>query len=292
MDHVWNSLAQAAAIAIIATALAFISRATGVFILEAAVFGTASALALAGAVSRQSPAAPQLSWFLLSALLSLGLSVALINFYRHCRRARGGDSTALMMSFALMNTLALTITSVTDGKSVNIDSEAFGSPLRVAIVGWAVMGLICVLMRGRRFLAMIKLARDNDSLLSTFGISASIVRLIVTLTSCSLLALGVAVYVFRQENFSTSKADVYVIPAFAVAICQSRLKVVLIGSLSIILVFLEQFLESNGQLILGRAYEGALLVALALSSSAADFVGIRLRGYKLTRSRLRIEAHL
>ena len=264
MYFLLSALAQASAIAIIAIALALFLRATGVVILEATIFGTALALAVVTGISRQSAAAPRGGWFLLSAILALLLTVSLLAFYRVCRSARGGDATTLMMSFALMNVLALTMSKLTDGKSVNVGADFLGNPLGVSLLGWGVILAFHIASRRGSSLSAVKLARDNDALLTTFGLSGNRIRITTTLLACVFLALGSLLFIIEQENFSASKYELYLIPAFSVAISRKRLNALSIGATSLGLVVTERLLEFFGPPLLQRVYQSIILVVLAL----------------------------
>ena len=207
MPFLWSALAQASAIALVAIALALLLRSTGVVVLEATVFGTAIALAVVTGLSHQSRAAPEGRWFIASAVIALILTISLLAFYRLCRAARGGDATTLMMSFALMNALALVMTNLTDGKSVNVGSDLLGNPIVVATIGWVIIFSLYIASRRGPGFAALKLARENDALLVTFGLSGQKIRMSITLIACALLAIGSMLFVIGQENFAANRYE-------------------------------------------------------------------------------------
>jgi hypothetical protein len=280
------ALAQASAVALISIGLGIILRSTGVFVLETTIFGTAAALGLVTALFHQSSAAPPGEWFVASALIALALSVSLLFFYRLCRSARGGEATTMMMSFALMNALARTMTALTDGKSVNI---GLNDPIMLALLGWGVILTLYWLSRKNDDkLVALKLARDNDTLLANFGLSGPKIRFITILGGSGLLAFGAVLYILQQENFAANKFEVYLIPAFAVAISRQRLDTFSMASMALCLVIVEKLLESWGALVLLRAYQSMILVALALIGPLGAALYKRYRSRSLLRKEIRI----
>ena len=175
-----------------------------------------------------------------------------------------GEATTLVMSFALMTCLSLIANRLTEGKSIAVGDAVLGNALITALVGWATVIVIWRLSLTPEVQARIKLSRDNDPLLTTFGISGRKVRLLTLIGSCVLLSAGTFLYIAQQDYFAASNYSSYIIPVFAVAISQSSPNVWRISLVSLLLTGIERYLRIWGEPTLIRAYQGGILVALII----------------------------
>ena len=84
----------------------------------------------------------------------------------------------------------------------------------------------------------------------------------------------------------------YLIPAFSVAISHRRLDVILISITSLGLVLAERLLESWGAPLLMRAYQGGILIVLALCAPVITSSYHRIKYSFSSKNEARIKLHV
>jgi hypothetical protein len=255
-------LAEGAAVAIMAFSFSLLLRGAGVFILEAAVFANAVALALFAYVVPQGTAGPDTVRFVMGGSIALvaGLCMGAMA-YRPGRGVVGGEATALAMSFTAMLFWSLVCGRLTDYKPVAI---GVGNLRLLTIVGWLTLGAIYAALSVPRLNAAVKFSRDNEDLLSTFSIHPRLALAWCAATSFVLLVMGTTLYLAVQRNFELRQFSGFLIPVFGIAIVTPRLGVAHITGFSLLLVLSEQYLRvTYGEMLL-PVFQGAVLALFSV----------------------------
>ncbi len=260
-------------IALVAAGFSIMIRATGILPLERVVFAVGLVVAQAE-ISRPDSAADWVRPLLLWSLLALVVGFLLVGPYRGFRLARGGETTALVMSFALMNGLLVFAQRSSGGRSV---------PTRVSTLAvLLVLASVAVFVGSGSFLrwsgagAAVRLARDCGDYLSSFGVSPRRVWLRTDVLSILLMCLGFATFAASQDNFSMGRFEKVLIPAFGIALASRTLNFFSILTLSLVMVISQKALfQLFGNAVLDRAYQSGvfvlvILLGLALSRPASS----------------------
>ncbi len=258
-----ETVVSSLSVAFVALGLALSFRATGTFLLEHAV----AALIISFVVlislrgGRSGVSIPTLAAV---AIISLLVGECLYHLYYSWRSVRGGESSSLVTSYAVMNTLALLAERVTQGRSIQTRLELSG----VALISCLALSLLIIwwMLRRSRLEAQVKLARDARGLLQSFGVSPRKVIFYTKLVSVALLTFGALGYLLTKENFSISRLELLLIPSFAVVLATVELSVLRITIFSAAIVICEySMIYFLGNSVLVKVYQsGLFLVMVAL----------------------------
>jgi hypothetical protein len=253
---------DAISVSVVSIALAIVLRAFGVIPLERLVFSLGLSLALLAAIKRNVNLGTY--WPLIAvSLVALLLGALLLPFYRYCRKAKGGDAMALVMSFALMNMLAIFANQSIQGRS--IPTRLSGSQT-LAGAGFLIIVLsVRFFLEESRLETGLKLYCDASAFLRNFVRPLPIVLLRVEILSTLLAFIGVLGFLVSKENFSMQRLHLLLIPSFAACLASRTLKIepIVLTALSVILVsYAIVYLFGNS--ILVQAYQAALFIVVVL----------------------------
>jgi branched-subunit amino acid ABC-type transport system permease component len=142
--------------------------------------------------------------------------------------------------------------------------------LMVVILSALVLVGTVLYLRRTRLNAALQLAKDDYRLLATFGCDSNQVRRHILVIAVVLCTVGASLYVSLQETFAVANSYAVLVPGFAVAISQSRIRV---GRL----VATGLFLASAGELLTQYTNELLRDVHQAVLFSLVVFAGISSR---------------
>ena len=242
MEYLLEIVSASLSISLLAYGLSLIQRSYGIVVLETLPFAIGCSLFFLDSLRPRSPSTLYAPALILPTLASLISIFVLQKWYSRWRLRVAGEPTALLLSFAIMNVWILYMSKASNGLSVPLGLEDFGiirTKLRLEAIDISLSLLVIiatVLYLGRRgLMAAIKLAKDDHRLLTTFGHDANRVKRRVLYVSIGLCTIGTLLFVSLQDTFAVSNCFAVLIPAFAVAIAQNRIKAIHIAALSLLL---------------------------------------------------------
>jgi hypothetical protein len=274
-------------IALVAMGLFLLQRSHGVAPLESLALAICLGMLVLSAIQPGSVSTVQSSQLLLPIAASGVLLICAHRYYVRWRLRVAGESTTMILSFALLNCCLLIMSSTTGARSLAIglsDTLLIQSKVRLEFV-IICSALICLLVltlllkhKGRT--AALQLAKDDYRLLETFGIKADAVRARVLGASILTCFLGALFYLSLQESFSVVNSYALIVPTFAIAIAQNRLSTIqmiisaflLIGSVQLLTQFTSELLRDFHQAIIFSLLVSGELIRRELSST--DFLSI------------------
>lgn len=199
-----------------------------------------------------------------------------------------------------MNCCLLAMSIATSSRSVPLglaDSSLIRtkSHLEVLVVALAalVLAVTVLYLRHKRLIAALQLSKDDHRLLATFGRDSNQVRRHVLVVAVVLCTVGVSLYVSLQETFAVSNSYAVLVPGFAIAISQSRMRVSRLLVTAFFLVAAVELLTQYTTELLRDFHQAVLFsffVFAGVSSRTASDTGIilawRRRLAQLTRGAL------
>jgi hypothetical protein len=272
MTLLFEILSVACAICIIALGFSLLQRSHGVVILETFALGVGVVLFLFSLVLEATPSTLH-AGTLVSPLIITGVILALIpRWYATWRMRMAGEPTILILSFSIMNTLLLTMSVLSRGRSVPLSFASTGYvtkwQLELLLTGLSigVLAAAVFLLSRHGFMAAVQLSQDDDRFLRTFGRDAIEIKRKVLGVAASLCTIGMFVFIVLQENFAVVQSDVVLVPAFAVAISQQGSRIVRLFLTSVLLAGAERILVLQSSELLRQFHQGVLFALLVFGS--------------------------
>jgi hypothetical protein len=232
MDYLLEFVSISLAIALVAFGLMLIQRSHGIAVLETVPLATGLSLFSLGSIRPDSTSTLHTPALILP-IVACGLLIRLLQpCYARWRLRVAGESTTLLLSFALMNCCLLGTSIATSARSVPLglaDSSFIRTKFRLELIVVALSSLALAVtilyLRQRRLIAALQLSKDDHRLLATFGRDSNQVRRHVLVVATGLCTLGMFLFVSLQETFAVLNSYAVLVPSFAIAISQSRIRV-------------------------------------------------------------------
>jgi hypothetical protein len=284
MEYLVEFASTSMALSLVAIGLLLLQRCHGVAFLE--MVPLASGLALfplsLGAPFSASTVRP--SGLVIPILFCASLLIILQPYYRRWRLRVAGESTTLLLSFASMNCCLLLFSITTKGRAVSVDladASFIGGKTHLELLVIGLSGVFLTVLplylRKTRLIAAMQLAKDDHRLLTTFGRNPITVRAHILLIAMISSAFGVGLYISLQESFSIVNSYSIIVPAFAISISLSRIRVPYVVISMFVLVASRQLLTQFTSESLRDCHEGmlfSLFVLAAIGSRRATIAGI------------------
>ncbi len=232
--------------------------------LELSIFGTSISLALFSLFHPSKNVNELSKSFLVFGLVAFVCVFLASRLYRCSRSSRGGEATGIIMSLSLMNFLASFIDKITGSKAIPININISNKPYLPFLLAAFTSIFLLIIVRNKRISGLIKLARDNDSLLSSFGFNGEKIRSLAAASIAIISAIGFVTYISVQTTFSMTNHMQILIPSFAIAISIEKLNFPLLLLISFIVTYIEHIFVSSGSPILLKAYESLSFIAILL----------------------------
>jgi len=277
-------VSSALALSVVSLGLCATDRCIGVVPLEILPLGVGSSLGILSLLGTGSPST-------LSGrdILPLAIGCAVLVFFLHplyveWRLRLGGESISLMFSFAVMTCWIQAMSISTDSKSINPiipefirSNQSLNLKLIVIVVSLSVLFLAANLSRRHGALAALQLSLGDSRLLATFGLSSASCQRIVLAFSILLIAIGSMLYICLQQNFSIQNSYDIIVPAFAISLSQTRIRIPLIMTVSIILMTgIEYLTKVSAESTIREVHQASLfglVVVIALVARLARLSG-------------------
>jgi hypothetical protein len=282
----------ASALFLCALAFAIMQRSSGVVALESCPAALGLAIPLATRLHGLSSRVPAYSadGLLEVGIVAMSLTPILITLYRFARRARGGESIALIMSLAGMMALTTWGEVYCDGaRPVDTRLSIPGLPTTVSYLVIAsfsiavslIIALITARWQRQRSSALLHLAKDDYRYLQAFN-SPSAIRHYSLAASFGLLFGGSLLFVGMQQLFSLGNQLDLVIPAFGVSLFSAGIKPIKLFFGCAAFEAISGYSAARDITILQPAYEAAVFCLLVLAS-AGGFELFKDRFWQLRR---------
>jgi branched-subunit amino acid ABC-type transport system permease component len=286
MEYTLEFLSTSLGIALVALGLLLVQRSHGIAVLETVPLATGLGLFFLGSLRPDSSSTLYIPTLILP---TAGCALAIIvlePLYVRWRLRVAGESTTLILSFAVMNCCLLAMSISTDSRSVPLglaDSHFIRTTSRLE---WMVIALSAVVLVGTifylrytRLVAALQLSKDDHRLLATFGRDSKKVRRHVLALAVVLCTVGASLYISLQETFAVSNSYAILVPGFAIAISQSRIRVIRLLAAGFFLVAVgELFTHYTSELLrdFHRAVLFSFFVFVGVGSRKAHDTGILL----------------
>ncbi len=223
---------SALSLSVVALGLTAIGRCLGTVPLEILPFGIGLSLILISQSAATSTATLSGS-DLLAPILGCGISVfGLHPFYVRWRLRLGGESMSLMFSFALMTFWLQVLSVASNSKSITPAIPEFLSSkeylgLKVISIAASLLALTLAGIVGslRGNLAALQLSLGDSRLLVSFGLRTYTCQLTVLVSGIIFTTVGSLIYICLQQNFSFQNSYDIIIPAFAISLTQTRIRI-------------------------------------------------------------------
>jgi len=265
MENLLDFASTGMAIALVALSLILLQRSQGIVILEIIPLSTALVLIALGSLRKGSASTLDTATLIIPLFACAALVVMFQPLYAKWRLRVAGESTTLLLSFASMNCCLSAMTATTSNRSISLalaDSYLVGTKDRlewavIATAGVALTGIMLYL-RQRRLVAALQLSKDDFRLLQTFGRDPDQVRRHVLAVAIVACTVGMILFVSLQETFSVSNCYAVLIPSFAIAISQNRIRAARLVTASVLLITAEGFLTQHTSELLRAVHRAAL----------------------------------
>jgi hypothetical protein len=292
-------VSSALSLSLISLGLSAVVRCIGVSPLETLPLGIGVSLGLLALCGSSSPSTLS-AWDVLPSALGCAVLLFILHpLYVQWRLRLGGESIALMCSFALMTCWIQVMSICSDSKSINPSipeflraKQSLGVKLIVIVVSLGVCFLAAQLGRHRGRLAALQLSLGDARLLTTFGISSSRYQRSVLAVSIALIVVGSLLYICLQQNFSLQNAYDIVVPAFAISLSQTRVRILTTVTISIVLLTgIELLTRLSAESTIREGHQAALYGAVVVITLVARLA--RLSGRTdLLRRKCRRRTHV
>lgn len=284
MEYLLDFMSTAMSLALVAIGLVLVQRSHGIAVLETIPVATGWALFFLSSLRPTSASTLDTSTLILPSIACAVLLAILQPLYAKWRLRVAGEPTALLLSFASMNCCLLAMSIATSNRSISLglaDSYLIKTKFRLE---WAVIALAAVALAGtmlyvrqRCLMAALQLSKDDHRLLATFGRDSNQVKRHIFIVAILACIAGMLLFASLQETFSVSNSYAVLIPSFAVAISQSRIRVGRLVATALLLVGAERLLtQHTSELLLdvNRAVLFSLFVLVGITSRRAYQTGI------------------
>jgi hypothetical protein len=277
-------VSSALSLSVVSLGLSAIARCIGVVPLEVLPLGIGFSLGFLSLCGRSSP-----STLSGEDVLPLVLCCAVLLFFLHpvyvqWRLRIGGESISLMFSFALMTCWIRAMSIATDSRSFSPNipeflraNQSLGLKLITTFVCLVVLATAAHLSTCRGRLAALQLSLGDSRLLSTFGLSSSFCQRVVLALSILFIVVGSMLYICLQQNFSFQNSYDIVVPAFAISLSQTRIRIPPIIAVSIILLAgIEYLTELSAESTIREGHQALLfgfVVVITLIARIASLSG-------------------
>lgn len=268
MDLLLEFASTSLAIATVALALFLLQRSNGIPLLEVIPLATGAAILLLSSMRHQSASTVNASTLLIPIGGCAVFAFVLQPMYARWRLRIAGESTTLLLSFASMNFWLLLLSIATSARPAAIglaDSKFVGTKehLELVVILIAVASLTAIMfyVKRRRLSAALQLAKDDYRLLESFGERAGQVRRHVLVVAAVVCTLGAVLFISLQEHFAVLNSYSILVPAFAISISQSRIRLMRLVAATFVLAACVQLLTQRTSELL-RDFHQALLFAM------------------------------
>jgi hypothetical protein len=179
-----------------------------------------------------------------------------------------------------MSFLANFIDKMTDSKAVPISIFISRRPYLPLLLAVFISTCLVIILRNKRISGLLKLARDNDSLLYSFGLNGEKIRDMAVASFAIISSIGFVIYLSVQTTFSMINHMQILIPSFAIAISIEKANLPLLLMISLIVTYMEKKFVSSGSPILIKAYNSlsfiGILIGVISIKQAVLFYKLRL----------------
>jgi hypothetical protein len=272
VDYLLEVASTALSIALVSLGLLLLQRSHGIALLEIISLACCLALLLLSSFRPDSVSTLKAATLLVPTLACIIFLAIVQPFYAKWRLKVAGESTSLLISFALMNCLLLAASSATNDRFASLsfaDLPSIRTPLRLEslVCILATLGLAGAILylRNMRLLAALQLSKDDYRLLATFGRDSESVRRHTVVIALLASSLGMCLYISLQETFAVSNCYAVLIPGFGIAIAQSRIRVGRLVLSALMLVAAERFFTQHTSELLLNVHRAALFSFFVLT---------------------------
>jgi hypothetical protein len=284
MEYLLEFASTALSIALVAFGLLLVQRSYGLALLEIIPLATGMALFVLSSLHSDSPSVLNASTLLIP-IAGCALAIRVLEpCYTRWRLRVAGESSALLISFAVMNCGLLVMSLATSSRSVAIGLADFRlietkCHLETAVVALCIFAFAAAVqyLRRTRLVAALQLSKDDSRLLATFGRDSVKTRRHVLLLAIILCTAGVMLFISLQETFAVLNCYSILVPSFAIAISQSRIRVGRLVATAFVLTVLRELLTQYTSELLRDFHQAVLFsffVVVGVSLRTAQLTGV------------------
>ena len=299
MDYFLEFVSTALSVSIVAFGLVLLDRSQGVVQLEILPLATGLTIVMLSVFHSSSASTLHATTLVLPIFVCILLVVFLQPLYLRWRLMIAGESTTLLLSFAAMNCCLLGMSIADDARSLPIGLADYRyvetkARLEVIVILLCMVVLVCtkILLHRSTLLPALQLSRDDHRLLSSFGKKPLHTQRIVLLIATVLCVVGTLLFGCLQDRLSINDTYAVLIPAFAIAISQSRIRLRSLVPIAVALIAFESLLTSMSSELLRDFYQAtlfSLIVLLGVLFRAGDVRElIYFRRRKLLRGKIKL----